>query len=120
MEAGLILPIVILPNSELSLSIASQHAWSGLSLDILLDSIFEGKKGSIEVQDHSLASLKDFTVTKTSDIVRSRFSLDLKDRGCPWNYLEVDDRLPGFKGPQLLKLVAVYFDGNYEILKSQI
>ena len=85
MEAGLVLPTVIFPNSELSFSITSQHAWSGQSLDTILDSVFEGNTGSIEVQDHGLASLTDFTVTKTSDEVRSRFSLDLKDRGCPWN-----------------------------------
>lgn len=48
-KASLILLIVILPNSELSLIIAFQHAWSGQSLDSILDSIFEGKKGSIEV-----------------------------------------------------------------------
>lgn len=100
-KAGLVLPIVILPNSELSLAVAFQHAWSEQSLDAILDSMFEGKKGSIEVQDHGLALLRNFTVTKTSDIIRSRFSLDLKDRGCPWNCLEVDGRLPGFEGPQL-------------------
>lgn len=102
-KASLILLIIILPNSELSLAVAFQHAWSGQSLDSILDSMFEGKKYSIEVQDHGLASLRNFTVTKTSDIIRSRFSLYLKDRGCPWNCLEVDDRLPGFKGPQLLE-----------------
>lgn len=65
--------------------------------------MFEGKNGPIEVQDHGLALLRNFTTTKTSDMVRSRFCLDLKNRGCPWNCLEVDDRLPGFKGPQLLE-----------------
>lgn len=69
MKAGLILPIVILSNSKLSLSITSQHVWSGLSLDTILDSIFEEEKSFIDIQDHGLASLKDFTVIKTSDMV---------------------------------------------------
>lgn len=48
--------------------------------------------------------LRRFTTQrKTSDLVQSRFSLELKSRGCPWNFLPIDDWLPGFKGPQLLK-----------------
>ena len=96
------LPILIPPKSEFSCLITSQYIWSGQSLDIILDSVFEGKSGSIEVQDHGLAFLTDFIVTKSSNEVQSRFFLDLNDRGCPWNCLEVDDQLLGFKSPQLL------------------
>lgn len=103
MHAGLLLPVLILPNSKLGLSITSQHSWLEKSLDELLDTIFNGKKSFIQVQDHSLATLGEFTKTKSSNLVQSRFSLGLKDRGCPWDCLEVVDRLPGFKEPKLLE-----------------
>lgn len=103
MHAGLLLPVLILPESELGLSISSQHPWLEKSLDELLNTIFNGKKSFTQVQDHSLATLGEFTKTKTSNLVQSRFSLGLKDRGCPWDCLEVVDRLPGFKGPKLLE-----------------
>ena len=79
MKAGLVLPLFILPKSEFSCSIISQHAWSEQSLDIILDSVFEGKPDSIKVQNHGLASLMDITITKSSNEVQSRFSLDLNN-----------------------------------------
>lgn len=32
--------------------------------------------------------------------------MDLQNRGCPWNCLEIDDRLPGHKGPKYLEYGA--------------
>jgi hypothetical protein len=32
--------------------------------------------------------------------------MDLQNRGCPWNCLEIDDRLPGHKGPKCLEYGA--------------
>lgn len=103
MDSGLPLPVLILPDSELGISIGAQHTWLGESLDMLLDNILGKKKLPIEVQDHGLSRLGESTTIKTCDMVRSRFNLSLEDRGCPWNCLEIDDRLPGFKGPKLLE-----------------
>lgn len=112
MHAGLLLPVLILPKSELGLSVSSQHPCIEISLDELLNTIFNGEKGFIQVQDHSLATLGEFAKTKTSNLVQSRISLGLKDRGCPWDCLEVDDRLPGFKGQTFLKMLPVFFVGS--------
>lgn len=103
MNDGLLLPVLILPESQLGRSIASQHSWSGLSLDELFRNIFTRKDLSIPVQDHGLLTLAEFSTIKTAGLVESRFSLESKDRGCPWNCLDVDDRLPGFKGPKPLQ-----------------
>lgn len=103
MNNGLPLPVFISSQSQLGQTIASQHSWSGLSLDDLFRNIFNGKDLPIPVQDHGLPTLAEFTTIKTTGLVESRFSLELKDRGCPWNCLEVDDRLAGFKGPKLLE-----------------
>lgn len=49
MNNSLLLSILILPQSKLGQSIASQHSWSGLSLDNLLQNIFTGKNLSMLV-----------------------------------------------------------------------
>lgn len=78
LDSGLHLPVLILPSSELGIAISSQSTWSGESLEILLDEILEDKPAPIEVQDHSTSTLDHFTITKTSEAVRTRFDLSLK------------------------------------------
>ncbi|MCJ1271109.1 hypothetical protein MMC22_011008 [Lobaria immixta] len=103
LDSGLYLPVLIPPSSELGLTISSQSTWSGESLEALLDEILQDKSAPIEVQDHSIPTLHHFTMARTSEVVRSRFELNSKDRGCPWNCLEIDDCLSGFKRPKSLE-----------------
>ena len=103
MNSGLLLPEFISPQSQLGQTIASQHSWSGLSLEDLFQNIFNRKDLLIPVQDHGLLTFAKFITIKTTGLVKSRFSLELNDRGCSWNCLEVDDRLARFKGPKLLE-----------------
>lgn len=49
------------------------------------------------------ATLDTFTVDKSCKAVRDRFTLPLQSRGPAWNCLEIEDNLPGFKGPLSLK-----------------
>lgn len=58
---------------------------------------------TIEVQNHAKPSFNKFTLTKTCQEVRNRFNIPLADRGCPWNCLEIQDQLSGFKGPMSLQ-----------------
>lgn len=107
LDSGLFLPVVILPQSELSSSIASQSIWSGQSLEKLLDNILEPARSTIAVQDHSMPSPGKFTITKTCEEVRARFHTRPEDRGCPWNCVDIEDRLlGGFKGPKPLEFGA--------------
>lgn len=95
--------MLIFPESELGILINAQSIWSGQSFKSLIDEILKAKDASIEVQDHNISSLERFTATKTCRVVRARFDLALEDRGCPWNCLEIEDRLYGFKGPKFLE-----------------
>lgn len=106
LDSGLSLPVLILPGTELSLSIASQSIWSGRSLNDLLDEVLKEKSAVIKVQDHGLPNLCVFTTTKTCEEVRSRFNVKPEDRGCPWDCLKIFDDLYGFKGPKLLEYGA--------------
>ena len=103
LDSGLYLPVLIPSSSELGLTISSQCTWSGKSLEALLDEILQGKSAPIEVQDHSIPILDHFTMARTSEVVRNQFELNSKNRGYPWNCLEIDDCLPGFKGPKPLE-----------------
>lgn len=103
LEFGLFLPVVILPQSELSSSIARQSIWSGQPLEKLLDQILKYTQATIPVQDHSMPSLDNFTITKTCEEVRARFHIRPEDRGCPWNCVDIKDWLFGFKGPKPLE-----------------
>lgn len=103
LDSGLFLPVVILPQSELSSSIARQSIWSGQPLEKLLDEILKYTQATIPVQDHSMPSLDKFTITKTCEEVRARFHISPEDRGCPWNCADIKDWLFGFKGPKPLE-----------------
>lgn len=106
LDSGLFLPVVILPQSELSSSIARQSIWSGQPLEKLLDEILKNTQATIQVQDHSMPSLDKFTITKTCEEVRARFHTRPEDRGCPWNCVDLKDPLSGFKAPKPLKYGA--------------
>ena len=67
-----------LVSSELGIAVSSQSTWSEEFLETLLDEILEDKSAPIEVQDHSISTLDHFTITKTSEAVRTRFDLSLK------------------------------------------
>ena len=69
----------------------------------LLDEILKNTQAPVEVQDHTKPNLNEFTLTKTCKEVRDRFDIRVEDRGCPWNCLEIRDRLSDFKGPLPLK-----------------
>ena len=99
LDSGLSLPVLILSEKELGILISTQSIWSGQSFESLIDKILKHKNASIEGQDQSISSLEQITKTKTCELVRARFELALEDQGCPWNYLEVQDCLPGFKSP---------------------
>lgn len=103
LDSGLPLPVLIVPEGELGILINAQSIWSGQSFKSLIDEISKDKDASIEVQDHNISSLERFTTTKACRVVRARFDLALEDRGCPWNCLEIEDRLSGFKGPKFLE-----------------
>ena len=103
LDSGLPLPVLIFPGSELGILIKAQSIWSGQSFKSLIDEILKDKDALIKIQDHSISSLEEFITTKTCKLVRVQFDLALEDRGCPWNCLEIKDRLPGFKGPKLLE-----------------
>ena len=51
----------------------------------------------------------------TSETVRTRFDLELKDRACSWNCVDIDDCFPGFKGPKAPKL----FENGANLYKWQ-
>ena len=96
----IILPVLILPQSELSSSIQSQSIWVGKLLENLLDEILNDTQAMIAVQDQTKPDLNQFTLTKTCKEVRDRFDIRPEDRGCPCNCLEIRDRLSGFNGPR--------------------
>jgi hypothetical protein len=102
LNSGLCLPVLITPKSTLGQEITTQCSWFNQSIETLLDEIFKDKRALIQVQDHAKASINAFTVNKTCEEVRNRFRIDPQNRGCPWNCLEIDDRLPGPKGPKCL------------------
>lgn len=113
LEAGLLLPVLVAPNSVLGHEITSECHWFQQPLEELLDKVFKDGQASIQVQDHAQASLDVFTVDKKCDEVRDRFRLDLQERGCAWNCLEIDDRLPGHKGPKCLEHGAKLRDWQF-------
>jgi len=58
----------------------------------------------MQVQDYAMANIDEFTVKKkTCREVRDRFRMDPQEHGCAWNYLKVDDNLPGHKGPKCME-----------------
>ena len=63
LDSGLPLPVLICPKSELDIVISAQSIWSGQSFKSLIDEILKDKDASIEVQDHSISSLEQFTKT---------------------------------------------------------
>lgn len=79
LDSGLPLPVLIFPKSELGILISAQSIWSGQSFESLIDEILKDKDASIEVQDHNISSLEQFTTTKTCELVRARFDLALED-----------------------------------------
>jgi hypothetical protein len=98
-------------NSGLLLT--TQCPWFYKPLEELLDKILEVEQASIQVQDHSMANIDDFTVEKTCGEVRDRFRMDPDERGCAWNCLEIDDRLSGHKGPKCLENGAKLRDWQF-------
>lgn len=82
LDSGLRLPVLILPQSELSTRIQWQSTWYRENLDTLLDEIFGDSEDLIEVHDHSQPTLNEFTLTKTCQEVRERFDMAIEDRGC--------------------------------------
>ncbi|MCJ1272027.1 hypothetical protein MMC22_011933 [Lobaria immixta] len=100
LNAGLPLPILILPNTKLGSQISLQTPSHGQPINKLLDEILDDRQAPIRVQDYSLPSLDTFAVEKTCEDVRVRFDTKPGQRGSPWNCHDLDDRLPGFKGPK--------------------
>lgn len=103
LDAGLPLPILILPNTKLASQISLQRPWHGQPINKLLDEILKDRQGSFLVQDHSLPSLDTFVVEKTCEDVRVRFDTKPEKRGSLWNCHDLNDCLPGFKGPKALE-----------------
>lgn len=103
LDSGLFLPVFIPPQSELGREISLQSVWAQQPIGELLDQILKDSKATIQVQDHGLARLDVFTVEKKCKDVRARFLINPEERGCPWNCLEIEDRLPGHKGPKPLE-----------------
>lgn len=106
LDSGLLLPVLILPNSELGLSISSQSTWSGRTIESLLNVIFDDSNELINVQDHSKPQLGQFTTKITCEVVRARYRLSTEERGCSWNCMDLGDSLRGFKGPKPLEFGA--------------
>lgn len=113
LETGLLLPVLVVPNSVLGQEITSECRWFQQPLEGLLDEIFKQGSASIQVQDHAQARLGVFTMDKKCDEVRDRFRMDPQKRGCAWNCLEIDDRLPGHKGPKFLEHGAKLRDWQF-------
>lgn len=113
LNAGLPLPVLISPSSNLGREIMTQSRWFHQPLDKLLNEILKEEQAKIQVQDHARSNVGVFTVTKTCKDVRDRFRTDPQKRGCAWNCLEIDDRLPGHKGPKCLEHGAKLRDWQF-------
>lgn len=113
LDSGLKLPLFIPPQSQLGQEVSNQSPWFKQSLEMLLDKALRHTDASISVQDHSLPTLGMFTVPKKCQDVRSRFRLNVEDRGEAWNCLEIRDCLPGDKGPQPLANGARLLDWQF-------
>lgn len=113
LNSGLPLPVLIAPQSALGAEITGQSPWFSEPLDRLLDEIFKEPASIIQVQDHAMATIDEFTVEKTCKEVRDRFRMDPQKRGCAWNCLEIDDRLSGHKGPKCLEYGAKLRDWQF-------
>lgn len=102
LDLGLHLPVFIPLHCQLGQEIYVQSPWPKKPLKDLLDRIFRHQDNSIFVQDHNLSNIGVFTIEKTCKEVKTRFQMDIKERGEAWNCLEVKDCLPGNKGPPIL------------------
>lgn len=96
------MPVLIAAES-LGQEIISQCPYFHQPLGKLLDEVLKEEQASIQVQDHALADISVFTGEKKCRDVRDRFRMSLEDRGPTWNCLEIDDCLPGHKGPKMLE-----------------
>ena len=110
---GLPLPVLVSSLSRLGKDILAQTVWPKLSLSALLDTILVPGSARISVQDHQKSKLDTFTITESCKVVRNRFRLPIQNRGPAWNCLDVEDQLPGFKGPQPLKFGGNLLDWHF-------
>jgi hypothetical protein len=112
-KSGFSLPVLIVPESALGQDITGGCSWFQEPLANILDEVLKDPEATVQVQDHALAEIAEFTVSKRCDEVRNRFRLDPQQRGCPWNCLEIVDLLAGHKGPECLKNGAKLRDWQF-------
>lgn len=116
LDSVLLLPGLILPQSELSSSIQSQSIWSGQSLESLLDEILKDTQAAIEVQDHIKQNLNEFTITKMCKEVRIDFVFHQKIEdvlGTLWKFVA---GFPASKYLGLLRMVLIFTIGKLQTL----
>lgn len=101
LTSGLPLPVLITAQSAHGNQITAQCSWYNEPIENLLDEILKDGQALIQIQDYSMATISELSVGKRCKDVRDRFCIDPQVRNCAWNYLEVDDRLTGFKRPKV-------------------